>query len=301
MAGPEQRITVTHEQSNGREPAAEELARIEQEDLQGNHRHSLLTAAEEQRLAERMEQRDVNPDDAKAARDEFIAANKRLVCQIAGRHLGQGVSYEDLVSEGHIGLIRAVDKFDRTRGWRFSTLATWWVRSAITRAIADQGRTIRIPVDVKDRIGRMYRVASDLAQKLGREPYRDEIAEGMEIPVKEAEDLFQISRDPDSLERPVGDDEDRELGDVVKDTTAPDVDELVDLKLLKRKVYEQLQNLTPRQQHVLMRRFGLDGNGEHSVDEIAKEVGLSRNRIRQIESDALRRLKHKSTGLHAYE
>lgn len=226
------------------------------------------------------------------AREHLGRANTRLVVSIAKRYMGQGLPFPDLIQEGNVGLMRAVDKYDYSRGNRFSTYATWWIRQAITRALAQKTRTIRIPLHMTERIRQMYRVAQQLEQQMGRRPNADEIAETMEVPVDQIRGMMDASQHAIALERPVGDDGDSEFGDFIEDQESPSPVETATQHLLEETIEEVLSELTPRQSHILRLRFGLGGGEPHTLEEIANKFGLSRERIRQLEKEALRRLRN---------
>jgi RNA polymerase primary sigma factor len=227
-----------------------------------------------------------------AAREHLGRANTRLVVSIAKRYMGQGLPFPDLIQEGNVGLMRAVDKYDYQRGNRFSTYATWWIRQAITRALAQKTRTIRIPLHMTERIRQMYRTAQMLEQSLGRRPTPEEIAAEMDIPAESVRGMMDASQHAIALERPVGDDGDSEFGDFIEDQDTPSPVESATQHLLQETIEEVLSELTPRQSHILRLRFGLGGGDPHTLEEIANKFGLSRERIRQLEKEALRRLRH---------
>ncbi len=231
-------------------------------------------------------------DDGQAAREHLGRANTRLVVSIAKRYMGQGLPFPDLIQEGNVGLMRAVDKYDYKRGNRFSTYATWWIRQAITRALAQKTRTIRIPLHMTERIRQMYRTAQVLEQNLGRRPTPEEIAIEMELPPENVRGMMDASQHAIALERPVGDDGDSEFGDFIEDQDSPSPVESATQHLLQETIEEVLSELTPRQSHILRLRFGLGGGEPHTLEEIANKFGLSRERIRQLEKEALRRLRH---------
>jgi RNA polymerase primary sigma factor len=231
-------------------------------------------------------------DDGQAAREHLGRANTRLVVSIAKRYMGQGLPFPDLIQEGNVGLMRAVDKYDYKRGNRFSTYATWWIRQAITRALAQKTRTIRIPLHMTERIRQMYRTAQSLEQILGRRPSPEEIAMEMDVPADNVRNMMDASQHAIALERPVGDDGDSEFGDFIEDQDSPSPVEAATQHLLQETIEEVLSELTPRQSHILRLRFGLGGGEPHTLEEIANKFGLSRERIRQLEKEALRRLRH---------
>ena len=248
----------------------------------------LLTAEEEKNLAMRMENGDMD------AKKRLAEANLRLVVSIAKRYVGRGMLFLDLIQEGNLGLIKAVEKFDYRKGYKFSTYATWWIRQAITRAIADQARTIRIPVHMVETINKLIRVQRQLLQEKGREPYPEEIAEKMNLPVERVREIQKISQEPVSLETPIGEEEDSHLGDFVQDDNVPVPAEAAAFTLLKEQLVEVLGTLTEREQKVLRLRFGLDDGRARTLEEVGKEFNVTRERIRQIEAKALRKLRHPS-------
>ncbi len=226
------------------------------------------------------------------SRDHLIKANTRLVVSIAKKYMGQGVPFSDLIQEGNLGLMKAVEKFDYRRGYKFSTYATWWIRQAITRALADQGRTIRVPVHMSDRIRKLHQISRQLEQVWGRKPTPEELAEHMELEPSKVRWMLRVSRHPVSLERPVGEEEDSELGNFIEDEDAPTPPDAAYHRLLQEKLEDVLSTLTPREARILRLRFGLQNGRSYTLEEVGKKFGLTRERIRQIEGQALRKLRH---------
>jgi RNA polymerase primary sigma factor len=307
------------EEEPNRGISLDDLANIDTDDTIGLYlkevsRVPLLTADEEVELAQRIERGRMAREelargnvssrrrqelrrlieDGWAAREHLITANSRLVISVAKKYMGRGVPFLDLIQEGNIGLIRATKKFDYRRGHKFSTYATWWIRQAVTRAIADQGRTIRVPVHMGDQINKLLRVQHQLTQRLGREPTVDELANALEVPPKKVENMIQVARRPLSLETPTDDEEDSVLGDFIEDDEAPPPDDTATYNLLREHLEEVLNSLPPREVRILQLRYGLLDGQAYTLEEVGRKMGVTRERVRQIEAQALSRLRHPS-------
>jgi RNA polymerase primary sigma factor len=311
-------VEATEEAEPEIDPSLDDyLANIDTDDTIGLYlkevsRVPLLTADEEVALAQRIERGrmareelargNASPrrrtelrrliEDGWSAREHLITANSRLVISVAKKYMGRGVPFLDLIQEGNIGLIRATKKFDYRRGHKFSTYATWWIRQAVTRAIADQGRTIRVPVHMGDQINKLLRVQHQLTQRLGREPSVEELAEALDVPPKKVENMIQVARRPLSLETPTDDEEDSVLGDFIEDDEAPPPDDTATYNLLKEHLGEVLNGLPPREVRILQLRYGLLDGQAYTLEEVGRKMGVTRERVRQIEAQALSRLRH---------
>jgi len=314
--GPEEDL-IEDERPDGE--AQDDLSHVDADDTVGLYlkevgRVPLLTAEQEVSLAKRIERgkraREAmaagpttlrrrlelrsTVEDGWAAREHLITANSRLVISVAKKYMGRGVPFLDLIQEGNIGLIRAAKKFDYRRGHKFSTYATWWIRQAVTRAIADQGRTIRVPVHMGDQINKLLRVSHQLTQRLGRDPSIDELADSLEVTPKKVENMIQVARRPLSLETPTDEEEDSVLGDFIQDEESPAPAELVTLNLLREHLQEVLNMLPPREVRILQLRYGLLDGQSYTLEEVGRKMGVTRERVRQIEAQALSRLRHPS-------
>ena len=310
---------IDEEDDNDSLQLSDDLSNIDTDDTIGLYlkevsRVPLLSADEEVELAQRIERGRLareelatvnvtperrqelrqNIEDSWAARDHLITANSRLVISVAKKYMGRGVPFLDLIQEGNIGLIRATKKFDYRRGHKFSTYATWWIRQAVTRAIADQGRTIRVPVHMGDQINKLLRYQHQLTQKLGRDPSVEELAQELNIPVKKVENMIQVARRPLSLETPTDDEEDSTLGDFIEDDDVPAPDDSATYNLLKEHLQEILNDLPPREARILQLRYGLLEGQAYTLEEVGNKMGVTRERVRQIEAQALSRLRHPS-------
>ena len=310
---------VKKEHKEQEKKSTDDLANIDTDDTIGLYlkevsRVPLLTAEEEVELAQRIESGRMAREelargnvsarrrielrhlieDGWAAREHLITANSRLVISVAKKYMGRGVPFLDLIQEGNIGLIRATKKFEYRRGHKFSTYATWWIRQAVTRAIADQGRTIRVPVHMGDQINKLLRIQHQLTQRLGRKPTVDELAETLEVPPKKVENMIQVARRPLSLELPTDDEEDSMLGDFIEDDDAPPPDDTATYNLLKEHLVSVLDSLPPREVRILQLRYGLLDGQSYTLEEVGRKMGVTRERVRQIEAQALSRLRHPS-------
>lgn len=315
----DEELTHPDEETHEVKVAADDLENIDTDDTIGLYlkevsRVPLLNAEEEVELAQRIERGrmareelakgNVNNkrrlelrkliEDGWAAREHLITANSRLVISVAKKYMGRGVPFLDLIQEGNIGLIRATKKFDYRRGHKFSTYATWWIRQAVTRAIADQGRTIRVPVHMGDQINKLLRVQHQLTQRLGREPTVEELAISLDVPPKKVENMIQVARRPLSLETPTDDEEDSVLGDFIEDDDAPPPDDSATYNLLREHLEEVLNGLPPREVRILQLRYGLLDGQAYTLEEVGRKMGVTRERVRQIEAQALSRLRHPS-------
>jgi RNA polymerase primary sigma factor len=317
----EEDLTVAEDEeaTSARNLVVDDLENIDTDDTIGLYlkevsRVPLLTAEEEVELAQRIERGRMAREelakgnvsnrrrlelrklieDGWAAREHLITANSRLVISVAKKYMGRGVPFLDLIQEGNIGLIRATKKFDYRRGHKFSTYATWWIRQAVTRAIADQGRTIRVPVHMGDQINKLLRIQHQLTQRLGREPTIEELATSLDVPPKKVENMIQVARRPLSLETPTDDEEDSVLGDFIEDDEAPPPDESATYNLLREHLEDVLNGLPPREVRILQLRYGLLDGQAYTLEEVGRKMGVTRERVRQIEAQALSRLRHPS-------
>jgi RNA polymerase primary sigma factor len=271
--------------------AAEEVSLAKRIEKGRISREALAASAFEMSDEEREDHR-ANIQDGWAAREHLITANSRLVISVAKKYMGRGVPFQDLIQEGNIGLIRASKKFDYRRGHKFSTYATWWIRQAVTRAIADQGRTIRVPVHMGDQINKLLRIQHQLTQRLGRDPSVEELAESLDVPPKKVENMIQVARRPLSLETPTDDEEDSVLGDFIQDQDAPAPDDSATYNLLREHLEEVMSSLPPREVRILQLRYGLLDGQAYTLEEVGRKMGVTRERVRQIEAQALSRLRH---------
>ena len=281
---PDEEIQLAQDMGAG-DAAKEQLAELEKARKAGEE--SPISEEDEKELRRLLKR-------GEAAKQRLAEANLRLVVSIAKRYVGRGMLFLDLIQEGNLGLIKAVEKFDYTKGYKFSTYATWWIRQAITRAIADQARTIRIPVHMVETINKVIRVSRQLLQELGHDPSPDEIAEEMNMPVEKVREILKIAQEPVSLETPIGEEEDSHLGDFIEDDTASEPSEAASFTLLKEQLVDVLSTLTPREEKVLKLRFGIEDGRTRTLEEVGKEFNVTRERIRQIEAKALRKLRHPS-------
>ena len=280
LLSPDEEVQLAQDMGAG-DAAKEQLAELERDD-------SITLSDEEMKELRRLVKR------GEAAKQRLAEANLRLVVSIAKRYVGRGMLFLDLIQEGNLGLIKAVEKFDYTKGYKFSTYATWWIRQAITRAIADQARTIRIPVHMVETINKVIRVSRQLLQELGHDPTPEEIAEEMSMPVDKVREILKIAQEPVSLETPIGEEEDSHLGDFIPDEDASEPSEAASFTLLKEQLVDVLGTLTPREEKVLKLRFGIEDGRTRTLEEVGKEFNVTRERIRQIEAKALRKLRHPS-------